>query len=161
MKKIFYVAMIALLCGAVVSCGSAPSTADSLTAAERALETHHYKAAQTVADELYAETAKGSFTATELGRLSLLFMRLSENGGEHENIGQAMQCYLKAYETDPDSARAFYDSLPLDESSYVDMMSTLGRSITTPTVIAGEDSWGETRDSLELVDGIYGDDDVR
>lgn len=134
------------LCG----CTTTVSSDDELTAAEQAIETHNYRSAQTAGDRLLTQSDESPLTASQYGRLSLLFMRLSEIDAEHENVGQATQCYLKAFATNADSARAYYSSLPLEMSSYVEMMASLSRAITSPTDIV-DDDWCET-DSIPDTD---------
>lgn len=152
-KKILHrLAFCVAITVCAVSCGSSPTVGESFTAAEHAAETRHYQAAREIADELFEKAEANRLSASELGRLSLLFMRLSENGGEQENIGQATQCYLKAFAANADSARAYYASLPLDESSYVEMMASLSRAITSPAAVTGHDEWCDTQDSIEIND---------
>lgn len=139
-------AVLVALCG----CATAISSDDELTAAEQAIETHNYRSAQTAGDRLLAQSDESPLTASQYGRLSLLFMRLSEIDAEHENVGQATQCYLKSFATNADSARAYYSSLPLEMSSYVEMMANLSRAITSPTDIINDD-WCET-DSITATD---------
>lgn len=149
MKKILTFIMAAALL-TVWSCDTAVSRNDELTAAEQAVDTHNYRGAQTACDRLLEQSAGEPLSAAQYGRLSLLFMRLSEIDAEHENVGQATQCYLKAFAADADSARAYYSSLPLEMSSYVEMMASLSRAITSPADIS-DDSWCET-DSIPATD---------
>lgn len=134
----------------VWSCDTSVSRDDELTAAEQAVDTQNYRGAQTACDRLLEQSDQSPLSASQYGRLSLLFMRLSEINAEHENVGQATQCYLKAFATDADSARAYYGSLPLEMSGYVEMMACLSRAITSPADI-GDDSWCET-DSISTAD---------
>lgn len=142
MKTILTFIMAAVLF-TVWSCDTAVSRNDELTAAEQAIDTHNYRSAQIACDRLLEQSAEQPLSASQFGRLSLLFMRLSEIDAEHENVGQATQCYLKAFAADTDSARAYYNSLPIEMSSYVEMMASLSRAITSPADIS-DDSWCET-----------------
>lgn len=150
MKKILFIALTTFICAAITACGPEPSTAEILSTAEQAIETHHYSTAQKISDELFEHADEKQMTASELGRLSLLFMRLSENGREQENVCQAAQCYLKAFATNADSARAYYSALPLDASCHVEMMASLSHAITSPASVAGNDEWCDSQDSIDI-----------
>ncbi len=149
MKTILTFIMAAALF-TVGSCDTAVDRNDELTAAEQAVDTHNYRSAQNACDQLLEQSAESPLSASQFGRLSLLFMRLSEIDAEHENVGQATQCYLKAFAANADSARAYYNSLPIEMSSYVEMMASLSRAITSPVDIS-DDSWCES-DSIPQTD---------
>lgn len=148
MKTIIAVVAFATLLTAW-SCGSSPRQSEALADAELALEAHNYTAAQAAADQLLAQSEDSPLTAADYGRLSLLFIRLSEVAdADADNVGQATQCYFKAFAANPDSARAFYNSLPLETAVYIEMLANLSHAITSPTDIADDGDWCCDSDSI-------------
>lgn len=69
-----------------------------------------------------------SYNCNDLCRLSILLMKLSEQGYE-ENIAPAVHCYYRSFEVNTDSATAFYAALPVEDAPYVTILSALSMSL--------------------------------
>lgn len=102
----------------VVSCSS-PSVSEQkadLEQAQALIERSDYRSAQSICDEIRQFQAKGETRdAKVLGRLSILYMKLSDAGEHEENIEYAYQCFLEAYSADSVAAHEYYNSLSIDE----------------------------------------------
>lgn len=100
------------------SCSS-PSVSeqkDDLEQAQALIERLDYRSAQSICDEIRQYQTKGDARdAKVLGRLSILYMKLSDAGGHEENIEYAYQCFLEAYSADSIAANEYYSSLSIDE----------------------------------------------
>lgn len=86
-----------------------------------------FTTAREMADQLCNDTVTG-LSSTELCRLSIAYMKLTDNFDPDNNTditAMATRCYRMAINSDSISATSFYAELPLDESTYVDLMSKL------------------------------------
>jgi tetratricopeptide (TPR) repeat protein len=154
MKKLreMIIAAATGLLALTAACGPATSTADELSTAEQAIETKHYDAALKICDKLSAMAESQQLSASELARLSIIYMRLSETDNDHDCVGQATQTYLRAYAANADSARAFYAALPLDMSAYVEMMASLSQALTSPPSLDDiDEGWEAANDSTSTI----------
>lgn len=138
MKHLSIIAIITLaLC--VMSCGSA--TSDDITVAEVAVAEADYDTAKKICDDIFAAHNDSTLSVNDLCRISIVYMKLSDIADEDENTALATQCYRLAIGTSPDSARAFYHSLPIDEAQHVEVMATLEQWIDgNRDIIADPDS---------------------
>ena len=80
---------------------------DELRQADMAVAEGDMTAATSIARRLSDEHLD-AMTAGQLCRLSILYMQLSDDGNQSENISSATDCYRKAFATDSDSARQYY-----------------------------------------------------
>lgn len=136
-----YLLIIISLCS-IAGCTSThgDSTASTLSEAEAALSAGQTRSARAIADELCNDTT-ATMTATELCRLSIVYMGLSDIEETDINTALATRCYRRAMTLDPDSAIAYYEGLPLEESRHVDLMSKLEPMLSSDrnTNFIGED----------------------
>lgn len=125
-------ALTAALLSGIVSCTGSTNFDDELTEASTAIEQGDYATAQSLCDNLYKKKSSAQ-TASQLGRLSILFMDLSNSGetdSQTDNIMAAIQCYLSAYDLNPDSAMIFYESLYAIDNDRAEALSLITRSMT-------------------------------
>lgn len=123
------------------------SVKETIHAVEQMQVAKDYNRAKDVVDELLAEDKK-QLNATEYCRISIIYMKLAEVNDEDENIALATLCYRNAFESDPDSAVFFYDTLPIDEVAYAEMLRALVESLDTPQNIPPD----EHLDSANVID---------
>lgn len=91
--------------------------------------------------------AHSALAVNELGKLSILYMRLAEAGDDTDNIDLATKCYRRAFEINADSARRFYTTLPHDDDRLAIQLSSLVNSIDNPVDIRDD----APVDSVEVV----------
>lgn len=118
MKVFFYLVSLIFLtaCFATSCTESSAKQADPLAIAEEAFADGYYAKAQQIADSMVLGTSMSNMGASELCRLSLLFMRLGEVGGEdNANIAFAARVLEAADRVDKDSTDAFIAALPVDD----------------------------------------------
>ena len=84
-------------------------------------------------------------TATQLGRLSLIYMQIADSLEPEENISKATEYFRKAYDIDADSASLFYSGVERDRLPHVMMLSTLVSSLDAP-----EFTFSNENDSIPL-----------
>ncbi len=129
MLKHFYFFLILLMICMLACTPSRP--ADDLSVAEAALEHHNYG----VALDICQQTASGDvdkLSVNDLCRLSLLFMKLSDLKDLEDNAVVATDFYRKAFALNEDSAKVFYDNIPIEDARYVELMSQLQRILDHP-----------------------------
>ncbi|MDE6556305.1 MAG: hypothetical protein K2K55_05015 [Duncaniella sp.] len=75
---------------------------------------------------------KSGIASVELCRLSILYMQLNERTDSPDALAQAVRCYREAWAQDPDSAKAFFDHLPIDQDKYAMTLASLSEAISNP-----------------------------
>ncbi|MFA4086431.1 hypothetical protein [Paramuribaculum intestinale] len=103
---------------------------DELRQADMAVAEGDMTAATSIARRLSDEHLD-AMTAGQLCRLSILYMQLSDDGNQSENISRATDCYRKAFATDSDSARQYYSQLGPEQTANAQMLATIAGSIGT------------------------------
>lgn len=110
---------------------------DRIESAHVALIRGDYAKAQKICDGVAEET--DDLTVSQLGRLSILYMKLTEGDlDESDDLDKAALCYRAAWELDADSARMFYSDCQVDDMSYVMMLSAIVKNIDDPMDIPAE-----------------------
>lgn len=117
----------------VVSCSGGGSVSERVADAEMAYASEDVALTRRIVDDIVSDpTAKGSITATELARLSILYMQLNDRTDDHEAVDLAADCYREAYKANADSAAWFYTHLPSDDQKYVMVLSSIVHSMDNP-----------------------------
>lgn len=110
MKLIFHIAV--LLVAAMTAC-SGTSATEELRNAEEALAQGDMTAARSVADKMIAADQLDALTATELARLSMVYMEMAEEEADNTAlVATAADLYRRACRENADSAAAYFNSLP-------------------------------------------------
>ncbi|MDE6085099.1 MAG: hypothetical protein K2G40_01690 [Muribaculaceae bacterium] len=121
----------------MVACSqSRPS--DDITMAERAIEHHDYGMALDLCQQVTQDSSQ-SLGITDLCRLSILYMKLSDLKDLEDNAIVATDYYRKAMTACEDSARAYYNQIPIDDARYVELMMQLGRILDQQRENDGEE----------------------
>lgn len=127
MKQLTLSALFITAVLSLSSCGGA-SNNDRIADAYAAYDDKNVELAQQQVKEMIDEDSLKGFSCDELCRLSILLMKLSEQGYE-EDIASAVHCYYKSFEVDSDSATAYFSSLPVDDAPYITILSALSVSL--------------------------------
>lgn len=130
----------------ITSC-NAPSkdeqTAD-LDQAQALIEQTDYRSAQSICDEVrHLQSKENVRDARILGRLSILYMKLSDVGDHEENVEYAYQCFLEAFSVDSVAAQEYYNSLSLDDMQQGVLLAGIVRSainVPSPEIMVEDDS---------------------
>ena len=140
MKKFTLITVITAAI-AVAGCQGSHSASDKVAMAEMVMAENDVVATRKICDGIMADsvTRKG-LEATEMARLSILYMELNERTDDHEAVDIAADCYRDAFDIDADSARSFYDSLEPDKLKYAMALSSIVSSMDNPNNLedAGE-----------------------
>ncbi|MDE5786297.1 MAG: hypothetical protein K2H98_07175 [Duncaniella sp.] len=125
---------VAVLSAAVGCTGASGRAESNLADAEQALAYGRIGEAQSLSDLLDADVNGGVLTVNQLGRLSIVHMKLNEAyvTDENDNVAKALACYRAAFEVNPDSARAFYAECQVDDVPYCMTLATLVQNIDEP-----------------------------
>ncbi len=113
--------------GVAASCGT-DNNRDAIEAAEQAMASGDYRLAQSICDTFVTDSTS-TLSAGELCRLSLIYMKMSDIDDSGVYTAAATQCYRSALRADSDSARLFYDNVPIDEARHVEIMMQLDRML--------------------------------
>jgi len=132
--KVTRLLFIPAIAGAILSaCSDKSSVSDRVAAAEMAFAAEDVASTRRIIDNIMADsTAKGSVTATELARLSILYMQLNDRTDDHEAVDLAADCYREAYRANADSAASFYTHVSADNQKYVMALTSIVHSMDNP-----------------------------
>lgn len=101
----------------LTACGT--DTSESLRNAEMALADGDMTAARSVADKVLGEGSLEELSATDLARLSLVYMQMSDEEADNNTlVATAADLYRRAVKANRDSAFAYYTSLPADRAPF-------------------------------------------
>lgn len=89
-------------------------------------------------------------SAAQLCRLSVMFLRLSEQSREQENTAAAVECYRAANRISPDSVTLYFNDLPVEDLQYMAIL----RSLTSSTN-AESDTTAIVNEADEIPDSIF------
>ena len=142
MKHILIYILLLTSC-AMTACGG-DSNGDAIEAAEQAVAAGDYKLARSICDTFVTDSTS-TLNAGELCRLSLIYMKMSDIDDSGICTAAATQCYQSALRADSDSARMYYDNVPIDEARHVEIMMQLDRMLS-----GGEHDWYIDEDSLYI-----------
>lgn len=125
MKHITFIFLALVAAFSFTSCGSHGSSAD-IDAAEAAVNEGNYEIARSICDTFVTDSTT-TLDVTDLCRLSIVYMKLSDIKDVDLNTAHATQCYNQAMTVNADSAASFYNLLPVDETRHVQILSQLYR----------------------------------
>lgn len=139
--KISFLAVIAAALS--ISLGSCTGSADiesQIRSAEMAVAQGDMTAARSVAAHIVDKENLYTLPASQLARLSIVYMQLSDyDTDESENsVSTAAALYRQAYEVDADSAALYFSVVTPDKQPYVQMLSTLVGNIDNPYDISSD-----------------------
>lgn len=141
MIKSLYRLFIPLIIGGLVlllgGCVSSESHADAIADAEQAFVDGEYGRSQEICNSITTD-GLDKLSEQQLGRLAIIYMKLSEvpNGTDH--VAEATQCYLQAWKISNDSMAAFTNGLPPEDLQYIMMLNRIGGSIVSPPDLSHE-----------------------
>lgn len=131
------------------SCNGSHSISEDVATAELALASDDVSATREICDKLVGASSKDNVSATEWARLSLLYMQLNDRTDDPEVVGLAAKCYREAFTVNADSARMFYQNLPVEDDKYVMTLSSIVHSLDNPTDIPADHDLDVTLDSAQ------------
>lgn len=112
--------------------GSAESLERSLREAEAAVAQGDMEAARSVSEHLAGDDNLSQLSASQLARLSIVYMQMADIENSEQNTLKAADLYRRAYKADPDSAGAVYTGLPADQLQYVATLESLENHRNNP-----------------------------
>lgn len=122
-----------LLLSAAYSCGnSATDIEQQLQRAEMAVAQGDMTAAHSAAEHLIGNDNLSTLPASQLARLSMVYMQMADSMDQDSNVAIATDLYRRAYEANPDSAAMFYSEVSPEHMQYATMLSTLVSNIDNP-----------------------------
>ncbi|MDE6196370.1 MAG: hypothetical protein K2F91_00715 [Muribaculaceae bacterium] len=128
---------LALLCVCLIQgCAGTGSDVSPLEQAEHAVANGRYAVAQELCDSMILGDRFGSMSVEELCRLSLVFMRLSENNtsGEEANTAFAARSLQAAIAADADSALLFLKNVPVEDQARAALITAISEAHNTPAI---------------------------
>lgn len=116
-------------------CAGSSSVGQLLGEAEMAMAADDAQTTRELCDNIYSENKTNAIYATELARLSILYMQINEHTDDPEAVELATDCYREAFKVNADSAAMFFDTLPADREKYAMTLSNIVSSQDSPTEI--------------------------
>lgn len=150
MKHLTYLiaALWLLIAGACSQQTTSPDTA--IDDAEQAFAEGSFDLSQKLCVDLLNRDAD-TLSEQQLGRLAILFMKLSENTNTEENIADATLCFRKAWKLSTDSLHGFSSTLqPEDVPRFVNL-SRLGGALDFPPDLS-DDNYPEDSTAIIIND---------
>lgn len=134
MKNSFKAALLSLATLFAVACSGSADIDSQIRSAEAAIAQGDMVAARSVASNLLGNDNLTGIPASQLARLSIVYMQLadSDTSDSQSNVSTAAGLFRKAFEANADSAARFYNSLPPDKLPYARMLSTLVGNFDNP-----------------------------
>ncbi|MCM1356548.1 MAG: hypothetical protein NC212_09120 [Staphylococcus sp.] len=129
------------------ACGHS-SISEQITSAELAFANDNESATREICGHILGKKDLSGMEASQMARLSVIYMQLNEKSDSPEDVELAVQCYRDAYKINRDSATAYYRSLPVDQTKYVMTLSTIVHTLDTPREIPEENDY--VNDSCEM-----------
>lgn len=121
-------ASLALL---VSACSGSKSTADSVAEAEAAVSEQQFGRAKQLADSLTSSRQIQQLNADQLCRLSLVYMQVSEQLDQEQNVASAALCLRQAITLDPKGVDEIMGNLTPDNQALISTAQQLAQSDTT------------------------------
>lgn len=100
--------------------------------AQCAIENGDYDSARDICDNLIKGARTEDMTAATLGRLSIIYMQISDNATSDDYTVNAYQCYRNAFKVNADSAKVFYSGINGDDTRLVHMLEAIVRQVDNP-----------------------------
>lgn len=120
------------IAAALTGCSGSSSVADELRQAEDAIAFGDMETAQSVAQKVIGKSNLSDLPASQLARLSMVYMHIADSADRENNVAQAADLCRMAYKVNADSAAAYYSSVDPEQYPYVDMLRTLAGGIDKP-----------------------------
>ncbi|MDE6430446.1 MAG: hypothetical protein K2K65_04680, partial [Duncaniella sp.] len=98
---------------------------------------------------------RAGMEATQMARLSILYMQLNERTDDPNDVEYAVQCFRDAYKINSDSAKAYYSSLPYDQEKYAMTLSTIVHTLDNPKDIPDEHDCDPTEEEMKQMDSAF------
>lgn len=120
---------------AAASCNgpaSVESIEESLRNAENAIAKGDMKVAQSVASNISDSLTLDRMSVTQLGRLSMIFMQVADSLEQSANTETATDIYDRAFRTDADSARDFYNTIEPERMQFVETLTASSAARRNP-----------------------------
>ncbi len=145
MKQILYAIAILTAASALGACGSRNGEyTEAVEGAETAFSQGRYAKAQAIVDTLVSGDDFTNLDAEHLCRLSMIFMRLSENSTEPEvNVALAARCIGVAMMRDSDSTMAIVRRMPIEDQARALMLTTINEAAHDDAALEQHIDYGE------------------
>ncbi|MBR5332064.1 MAG: hypothetical protein IKV32_02015 [Muribaculaceae bacterium] len=116
---------------ALSSCGGGAGTC-TIAQVEELMALSNYQSAQKLCDKIIDGKNLEEIPVVELCQLSLVYVKLSEQMNEVENMAKATKCYHTASLMNADSVSAYISELPIEEIQHAEMLRRLSEMIDAP-----------------------------
>lgn len=147
MQRLHFLLIAAILV-LTASCGiSSGEVVDNLRDAEQAIARGDMKAAQSAGDYILGNENYSGLSASQLARLSMVYMQLADSVDQTSNIRKAADLYDRAHSLNADSAAEVYNNLPPDQLQYYAAMTEYSANRKSPVSL---DSIPEEDEAMAL-----------
>ena len=116
---------------ALSSCGGGIDT-NAVAQVEELMAQNSYESAQKLCDNITDVENLEEIPVMDLCHLSLVYVKLSEQMNEVENMAKATKCYHAASLMSADSVEAYISELPVEDIQYAEMLRRLSDMIDAP-----------------------------
>ncbi len=141
-----YIVILLLSIFALSSCGGEVDT-NAVAQVEELMAQNNYESAQKLCDNITDVENLEDIPVMDLCQLSLVYVKLSEQMNEGENMAKATKCYHAAAMMCADSVEAYIAELPVEDIQYAEMLRRLSDMIDAPR------EYSEHEEEIDSCDG--------
>lgn len=132
--KLFVFSLAVVLASACSGTMSRESVEETIYQAEKAVARGDMAAARNVVSYVAVDTS--ILTATQMARLSMVYMQMADSLEQETNTNIAVDFYDMAFRTDADSASLFYRCIEPERLQYVETLSNHSANRANPIDMA-------------------------
>ena len=112
----------------------------NIEAAEFSLSNNDFKDAAEICHKIASRDSLNDLTTSQLCRLSIIYMRLSENRDEDVNVAMATRCFHMAMEQDSVEASGLYNDMPVDDQHWIHFLTEMNKILDSPRDFFSDES---------------------
>lgn len=146
-RSLLSAALVSILTFTACTTGTTADIADSLRQAEIAIARGNIADAQHAGKYLSNPGLTAMMDASQLARLSMVYMQLADSIDQLENLHRATDLYDMALKANADSAAQVYNNLPPDQLQYYATMAELSMRRSSPLSL---DSIADEEEAMHL-----------
>lgn len=129
--------ILTLIIATLAACShTAASLEATLRQAESAVARGDMKAATAISRELLGSQNLSNLSATQLSRLSMVYMQMADIDDPTTHTATATRLYRQALQADSDSTRIYFSTLPPEQLQYYSTLSNLAEHLGRPSDIS-------------------------
>ena len=135
-----FLLLSSLLSALILTSCSFDNVDQNIEAAEFSLSNNDYSEASEICHKIAVRDSLNDLTTSQLCRLSIIYMRLSENRDEDVNVAMATRCFHMAMEQDSLEASVLYNDMPIDDQHWIHFLAEMNKILDSPRDFFADES---------------------